>query len=398
MIAILINSLARGGAEKVGLTLLTEFQDQGIESLLIIVEREKGYPPAPDHRVIYLTHYDKLKNPLAKAFYVFICAYRLRKLIRQYNIQVVQSHLIRANFINTTALLFGSNHQAQIIHHKQLAFSEPFPFRQIKKKIYKWFYQQAHEIISISKIMKQELESYLNLKAYQHKHRIIYNPHDIEKIISLSQHQVAAFSFAPEKKYLISAGRLFAGKRVDDIIKALAIIRKERPEVELIVVGDGEDLEYLQQVAAELGLSADVHFLGFQSNPFAYMAQADLFIMASESEGLPNIIIESLACSTPVISSDCISGPREILSPNSNIELQLTDRIEYAKNGVLFPVGAIPLLAEAVIRLLDDDDLRNQYMERSLARARDFDKMVITPQYLKNFNLPAAPKRKEQVF
>lgn len=384
MIAILMNSLATGGAEKVGLTLLDEFEEQGIKGILLVLEKEKGYPSPKNHQVIYLTNFEKLHHPIVKAIWVLICAWRLRKIVRQYGITIVQSHLIRSNFVNVAAGLFGSSHKAQIINHRQLTFPEQFPIREVKKFYYRWLYKNAYESISISEVMKKDIDRDLHLKPGRINHRVIYNPHDIRQVADMAREETVDFSFSERKKYLISAGRLFPGKCVDVIIKALALVREKMPEVELIVLGDGVSRSDLEQLASDLNQRASVNFLGFKPNPFSYIARSDLFVMASQSEGLPNIIIESLACGMPVISSDCTSGPREILSPNSDIDIRLEDEVEYAGYGVLYPVGRVDLLADAILRLCSDDALRFNYCRASLARAKDFDKSVITPQYFED--------------
>jgi N-acetylgalactosamine-N,N'-diacetylbacillosaminyl-diphospho-undecaprenol 4-alpha-N-acetylgalactosaminyltransferase len=385
MIALLINSLGGGGAEKVGLTLLKEFRRQGMNVTLIVLEKEANYLPPEDVEVIYLTDFQKLTHPLIKLFWVFISAYRLSRIVRKRQLKLVQSHLIRANFINISSRFFGARHYVQVITHGQMFFKEAPLIRKLKKMFYRWLYEKADEVISISEMMKEKMNNELRLHHLKEKHRVIYNPHAIAQIQSLSEEPTPKFHFHPAMKYLISAGRLYQGKRIDDIIKALVAVRRFREDVELVILGNGIGLESFQEEAKNMGVAPYVHFLGYCENPFAYLARADLFILASESEGLPNIIIESMACGTAVISSDCISGPREILSPGTDFRHQIKSRLEYAPYGVLFPVGRSDLLAEAILKLLSKEELRDRYVAAGLRRAATFDKSVIIEQYFNRF-------------
>lgn len=386
MVALLVNSLIGGGAERIALTLLNELNKKGVKLMLICIEKEQTYPVPDGVEVVYLTNFQKLHNPIIKMFWVFISAYRLSKCIKKHNVTLVQSHLIRANFINTLAKYFGTKHKSQIVSHLPIDFSnDRFPVRQIQQKLYSWLYGKADELVSISKMMKSELDKNLSLSQKKVKHTLIYNPHNIARIINMAKEETDDFHFSPAKRYLISAGRLVKHKRVEDILQALVLVRKQQPNTELIILGQGLEKEALKAEANRLEISSYVHFLGHLPNPFALFRQSDLFVMASEMEGLPNIIIESLVCKLPVISSDCISGPREILSPSTDFAFQLKDDIEYAEFGVLFPVGKSELLAAAILDLLADEDKRKQYAEIGFEHAKQYDKKLITDKYLSNF-------------
>ena len=121
----------------------------------------------------------------------------------------------------------------------------------------------------------------------------------------------------------VTVGRLDNGKNHRLIIEAMKSI-----EADLWIIGDGELREELLSYIKELNLNDKVYLLGKKENPFAFLAKADCFVFTSNHEGFPNVLVEALACSLPVISTDCKSGPREILSPKSNFSFQLKDDIE----------------------------------------------------------------------
>ena len=120
---------------------------------------------------------------------------------------------------------------------------------------------------------------------------------------------------------------------------------------------------------------------GYSDNPYSYMGKADLFVSASLWEGMPNVVLEALVCGLPVISSDCSSGPREILAPDTDYRIRIKEGVEYAKYGVLTPVGDEEALVEAMTKMLGDGDLRAKYSSLSKERIKDFDSNKIINEY-----------------
>ena len=140
---------------------------------------------------------------------------------------------------------------------------------------------------------------------------------------------------------LLSVGRLAPQKDHPTLLRAFARLRQRRP-ARLMIAGKGspKHIDRVYQLAAELGVRADVEVLGFLPNPLPYMARATLFVLSSRFEGFSNVVLEALACGTPVVSTDCPSGPREILDDGAF--------------GALVPVGDDRALAEAIERTLND--------------------------------------------
>jgi len=114
-----------------------------------------------------------------------------------------------------------------------------------------------------------------------------------------------------------------------------------------------------------------VEFLGFQTNPFKYMRNGDVFVLPALWEGFGNVIVEAMACGIPVISTLCESGPREI--------------IEHSKTGILVEPKNVSQIVEAIQLIKDNDNLADQLRSNALHRATDFDVSLITRQYEKHF-------------
>ena len=176
---------------------------------------------------------------------------------------------------------------------------------------------------------------------------------------------------------VMAAGRLSRVKDFPTLLEAFARLRAMR-RCRLMILGQGRQRRKLERLARTLGVASDVEFTGFVDNPYAYLARASMFVVSSLREGGPNVLIEALACGTPVVATDCPYGPREIL--------------EGGRWGALVPVGDAPALAEAI-----DAALRDPLPGAALKRAAErYSVEQSTRSYLQAFGLmppsnPAVP-------
>jgi glycosyltransferase involved in cell wall biosynthesis len=138
---------------------------------------------------------------------------------------------------------------------------------------------------------------------------------------------------------VLGVGRLTSQKDFPTLIRAAAEVHSQRP-VRLMILGEGEDRASLEQLAQELGMGGDAALPGYVDNPYAYLSRAALFVLSSVHEGLPTVLIEALAVGSPVVATDCRSGPREILDDG--------------RLGRLVPVGDATTMAGAIIAALDE--------------------------------------------
>ena len=167
---------------------------------------------------------------------------------------------------------------------------------------------------------------------------VIYNPVMRPELQEKAQAPLDHPWFKPGgPPVVLAVGSLSVQKDFPTLIQAFAQVRQARP-ARLLILGEGTERPALEALIRQLDLEQDVSLAGFVTNPYAYMAQASLFVLSSRWEGLPGVLIEALCCGTPVISTDCPSGPREILRKE-----------EY---GQLVPVGDVPALARAIEKTL----------------------------------------------
>ena len=152
-------------------------------------------------------------------------------------------------------------------------------------------------------------------------------------------------------------------KDFSTLIRAFSRVRQNQP-AHLVIIGEGRQRSELETLAQSLGIEKDVWMPGLSDNPYAFMSKASMLVLSSIYEGLPNVLIEALACGCPIVSTDCPSGPSEILLKG--------------KYGTLVPMGDIPALAQAIHHTLDHPPNRNDL----LVRAADFDIEKISRQYL----------------
>ncbi len=170
----------------------------------------------------------------------------------------------------------------------------------------------------------------------------------------------------PVADYIVSVARLDEGQKDHStLLRAYrSLIESGRITEDLVFVGDGADRGRLEALAQELGIAARVHFLGFHANPFPYMRHARAFVLSSRYEGLPMVLIEAMALGTPVIATDCPTGPRTLLG---GVEGDLREPA-----GLLVPVGDHEALAGAIERVLTDEDARAHLIAAALRKAEAY--------------------------
>ena len=251
--------------------------------------------------------------------------------------------------------------------------------RAITKFLITASYNRADLVLANALTMKEDLETNLHVKT---PIEVIYNPIDIKDLETKMQETVK-IDFSPRTFYFAAVGNFRKEKNFPLLLDAFALIKEL--DCKLLLVGDGLLENTLKQKATELGIGEKVIFCGRDNNPFKYIHKCHSFVLCSDVEGFPNVLLEALACGKAVISTDCKSGPREMLAPSTDPNLQLTDHFSEEVYGILTPVGNAALMAEAMKKMIMDETLRNRLQEKAAKRAADFDISIIRKYFVKAF-------------
>ncbi len=345
-ISLFVPSLRGGGAQKVMVTLANGFAARGYKTDLVLAKAEGPYLDDVS---------DKTRLVDLDAGRVMTSIPGLSRYIRQCRPSVLLSALTHANIAAVTARLASqvptrivvSNHNNFLV---SLQNERPIR-RSAILHLMRWAYSKTDAVVAVSGGVANILAEKLGLP--QNHIRVVYNPIITPKLLELSRAPVDHSWFnSGEPPVILGVGRLTPQKNFHLLIKAFAKLRMKR-RARLMILGEGPLRAELEALAQELKVDKDLLLPGFMENPYAYMRRASLFVLSSGWEGFGNVIVETMACGTPVVSTDCVSGPAEIL--------------ENGKWGTLVSVGDIDGLAQAMNDTLDSP--KNSYAE---ARANEF--------------------------
>ncbi len=353
-IALLLPNLRGGGAQRVMITLANEFAKRNFQTDLVLV---------------------KQIGPFSKYVSSDVNVFDLNATRALTSLPGLVQYLRQRSPCGLLSTLAGTNVVAALSHlisgsEATLALRETNPvsiasnrYSSLKGKVIHlflfWAYRYADYVIGISKGMTNDIVDVFGLPS--NKTVTIYNPLDPTQRSHTNTNGEDIIS--GDTPTVLGMGRLVVEKDFSTLIRAFSRVRSERSS-RLYILGEGENRRTLEKVAESCGVQSDVHMPGFAEDPFAYMKSADVFVLSSRWEGFGNVLVEAMACGTPVISTDCPTGPSEIL--------------ENGKWGQLVPVGDEEAMAEAIRTTLDGA----QDSIDPTRRAEDFHVKGIADKYL----------------
>jgi len=273
------------------------------------------------------------------------CILKLTKTIRQERPDFIITGQPAANISVVLAKLFsGTGKKTKVIisEHSPILMwltnrKNNFLLKLILRLAIIILYRFADRVIVVSDFLISDLSK----TALMPKRRIrrIYNPVITPELMEKAG-QNANHPWLLEKSgpVIIAVGRLSKQKNFPLLLKGFALARTEHPALRLIILGDGPERQELEKLASALSIADAISMPGFDKNPYAFLRHADIFILSSNFEGLPTALIEALACGTPVISTNCPSGPSEIL--------------EGGRYGLLIPVEDAESMKSAILNIL----------------------------------------------
>jgi len=380
---IVSDNLGGGGVQRV-ISLLIQYAPKGYDVSLALTEKKIYYKLRPGTKIYFIHPY---KMPLDF----------LRSLLDLYTVVLRERPSavmgVKRKIWNLILFLVGVKRiirvpSYQLYKHKRLR--EKLPYL-LKRKL---LYPRASKIIAVSQQIRKFLINEWQINP--DKIVVVYNPLDMQLVRNLATEPLnyEEKTLFERKKVIINVARLSKEKGQWHLIRAFKSVSKEVPDARLVILGNGVLKNYLEKLISDLNLRNKVFLLGWRSNPFKYMARSFLFCFPSLWEGFGNAIVEALACGLPVMSADCLSGPREILAPGTRYKVYQLKRPEYAEYGILMPVMdgkfysvSDPLTwqeevwAEEIIRCLTHPEKLSKYRAKAISWARDFDAKKIAKRY-----------------
>ena len=352
-----ITSMAGGGAEKVVVDIVNFLDPDKYDISLALFEKKGPY-------LNYLPKYVKIYDLNKKSRCSFIkLVLHLAILFRKIKPDTVISFMNYSNLISIISkILTGRKIRLVISVHIHLSSAlRHYRFAGIKNYTYRRpLFNCVNSCFVPSEGVRRDLISSFGIS--EDKIKVVHNPINLSRIDKLKNEKFELLF----GKYIIAAGRLTHQKGYANLIRAYSLICDEIEE-KLVILGEGEQEKELKELTKLLGIEKRVSFLGFQENPYKYMKNASSFVLSSLFESFAIVIVEAMACGTPVIATDCPSGPGEII----------TDGI----NGILVPPGDEKALADAMLGLLKKPSLMRKYSEAGIKRAENFSIEKILPEY-----------------
>lgn len=329
-IAIYLPSLHGGGAERVMLTLANGFAARGHRVDLLLAKAEGPYLSEVSDRV-NLIDFDR--NRVLTSFWPLV------SYLRRERPEAMLSALGHANLIAIAARALARVRTRLVISERNsLAHLDGTPWMRLFRQLMRWLYPRADRIVAVSRGIARELVEELGVSSQ--RINAIPNPVDVDRIAALAARRPEHLWLQPNSvPVILAVGRLEYQKDYPTLLAAFAQLRAQR-DVRLIILGEGSLRPELERRIAEAGLSECVMLAGFHQNPFAWMAASSLYVLSSQFEGFPNSLVQAMACGTRIVSTNCPTGPGEIL--------------EDGEWGKLVPVGNVDALAEAMAEALDD--------------------------------------------
>lgn len=331
-LAFVLPSLAHGGAQKVILEIIEYLTTKNVDIVLIILDKEGELLDRIPNNLKVVS----LDNNVNNYFFLkrAIQWLRLRKYIFNNNITHIFSTITGMNVFTLSCFLFSKEVHITIREATSLENHS----NRILKHVCCLLYKRADKIICTSEYIKNQLLQLAHIK--DEKIKFLPNPINLDKVRTLAKESPSISLHPLSATYkVIAAGRLIKAKGFDTLLEAHALASQSK-DIHLVIVGDGPEKPFLENKITELHLTDSVSLIGYQSNPYPYIADADLFVLSSNWEGYVNVVIEAMVLGIDLVITDCQSGPGELLKNELGYKL--------------IPINSPKQLSEAILYKLDN--------------------------------------------
>ena len=385
--------ISGGGAEKCVRTIAEYFYQHKEKYQIdpyIAVVYDDPEARAELHQVLVLQHRSEPGDgKLKKGWNVLKQAGELRKIKKKLRIDTCVSFLPGADFLNCLSNV--GERRVVSVRNKESLFTHS-----VWKKAYVLFaYHHCDQIAAVSEMVRQDVISFFGVS----EEKVVAIPNSAPDMRLTGEVSDAFRTFKRNRKVFLNVGRLKPEKGQIHLLRAFSVIAKEHSEVCLVILGEGDLRCLLEQEIERLELHNQVRLEGYHANVSDYMAESDFFVLSSNIEGMPNVIIEAMQAGLPVISTEC--GAREILNPGSGVQDGQEEGISLGRYGILTPVcgqetsegqtravctnSALSrgekLLASAMEIMLSDEPQQAVYRKRTQEGMKRFDIHEIAGQW-----------------
>lgn len=340
-LTVVITSLGRGGAERTASVLANAWASQRNEVTLITLTKD-DVPAYSLHPAINLCQLRVRGGTARNILHGIIRQWRTVRALRNAIQESAPNLIVSVMDISNILTLFAARRIGVPIVIMEQIHPAHYRIGWSWETLRRFVYRRADMLVCTSTSMMEWFEQKTRAKAC-----VIPNPVDLP--------ETPPFPGLPQRKdrasIIIAMGRLVPQKGFDLLLDAFARIAPSYPDWSLRIAGEGRLLEALQRQSRELNIAERVEFMGWQRDPFSVLRASDLFVFSSRFEGFGNALCEAMACGLPVISFDCLSGPREIIRPGVD--------------GLLVPAEDVNALSEAMNRLMGDPQERARLAEKA---------------------------------
>lgn len=363
-IALFVPAIGFGGAEKV-VSLLTFELPKYFDVTLILLYDVKKLPISDDVKVILLSKEGETFKTSRISHFTdyFKFLFQYTKVLKVEKIDVVVSFMLRQNIMTGFAKMFNP-------HLKSIISERCFPSKRytntkltslITKTMIPLFYNRNNKLFSNSIYINEDLKKHFNVNIDT---SVIYNP----TVLNKEKLHIDNHNHLTETFKVVTVGRLIPVKNQQHILKSLSILPKN---IHLDIYGDGDLLEELKQLTTDLNMQNHVDFKGNVLNVHSEIIDSHCFVLSSSTEGFPNVLLEAMSVGLPVIATNCMSGPLELLNENEPVTIEKGGFYK-AKYGLLVNVDDVEGLAEAIKYFQENNEQRMVYGGLGYTRSKDY--------------------------
>lgn len=383
-ILIVLPGMYYGGMERVAFITREILIKKGYTvELVTLFKGDPDYTPDFEYTSLNCEIKNSKLGKVINTFQRMYCMSKFKKIIKP---DIVLTYGKSPAFVN----VFTKGAEKVFVGIRSYDWLERFYYGYTLEKL---MYKRADKVVSVSKLIQMDAEKKFSIP--DGKSFFLYNPYDLDVIQKKAEEPIVETEIPKGKRIIVSAGRLENQKGFYHLVKAIALLSQaKRDGLCVYILGHGSKMGELQELIRQLKLEGCILLLGGQSNPYKFMKCADLYIMPSISEGFPNALVEAMAVGTPVLSADCKSGPREILT-DEKLEKR-TRGVEYGAYGILFEevtdsriytADTIEecdrIMAKAISDVLWDRNLLDEYGLKAQERVSEFSYETYTNNLLR---------------